>query len=167
MRTFSLIVLFILSFILQSTLYQYISIFEVIPNTNLILIVLVALFTNKKVGGVSGLLVGLAQDLLFGNAIGIHGLIYFLIGYLIGATNSNVSKENFIIPFIYTFIFTMISNIMFFFMYYFSDVDITFIGMIRNIALLESIYNSILSIFIYNFIKKLFVSPSLHFGRRD
>lgn len=167
MRVFSLIVLFILSFILQSTLYQYISIFEVMPNTNLILIILVSLFTNKKVGGVSGLLVGLAQDLLFGNAIGIHALIYFLIGYLIGATNANVSKENFVIPFIYTFIFTMISNIMFFFMYYFSDVDITFIDMIRNIALLESIYNSILSIFIYNFIKKLFVSPSLHFGRRD
>ncbi|MGO1368017.1 MAG: rod shape-determining protein MreD [Senegalia sp. (in: firmicutes)] len=167
MRIFSIIILFILSFVLQSTLYQYISIFDVIPNTNLILIILLSLFTNKKVGGTLGLIVGLLQDLLFGKAIGIHALIYFLIGYFIGATNTNFSKENFIIPFLYTFTFTFVANIMFFFLYYFSAVNITFIEMIEDIAFIESIYNSILSIFIYNFIKKLFISPSLQFGRRS
>ncbi|MBS4537176.1 rod shape-determining protein MreD [Clostridium sp. D2Q-11] len=166
MRIFSIIALFLLSFILQSTVFQYIAIFDVIPNTNLILIILVALFKNKKVGGTAGLIIGLLQDILFGNAIGVHGLIYFSIGYFIGVINPTVSKDNAISSFILTFLFTIISNIMFFFIYYFSSVNITFVEMIREIAIIEAIYNGVLSILLYKVMKKLFISPNLRFSRR-
>lgn len=167
MKIFSIIVLFISSFILQSTLYQYIAIFDVIPNTNLILIILISLFTNKKIGGITGLIVGLLQDILFGSILGIHGLVYFTIGYIIGMINSSVSKDSAVASFLLTFLATIFANILFLFIYYFLALNITFIQMLKDIAIIEAIYNAILSIFLYKTIKKLFISPSLKFSRRD
>lgn len=166
MRLFSIVLIFILSFVLQSTIFQYIEVFNVIPNTNLILIILVALFKDRKAGGAVGLVIGLLQDILFGSVVGIHGLIYFILGYGIGAINSTLSKDNAVTPFLLTFIATLITNIMFFFTYYFSSISITFVQMIKDIAIIEAVYNAILSIFIYKLIKKLFISPSLRFSRR-
>ncbi|MBS4535870.1 rod shape-determining protein MreD [Clostridium sp. D2Q-14] len=167
MKIFNIVALFIASFILQSTIYQYIAIFDIMPNTNLILIILIALFTNKKVGGIVGLIIGMIQDILFGNVIGIHGLIYFFVGYLIGMANSAISKDNSIASFLLTFITTICTNILFFFIYYFSSANITFIQMLKEITIVEAIYNSILAIFLFRIVKGLFVSPSLKFSRKD
>ncbi len=65
------------NFILQSTVFSQISIFGVVPNTGLIIIVTIALLKGRRIGGVVGLLVGLLQDIIFSPVIGVNGFIYF------------------------------------------------------------------------------------------
>lgn len=166
LRKLILFFIFVISFALQSTVFQYISIMGIKPNLMLILIISISLLKDKKVGGYVGLSAGLLQDILFGNVIGINGLIYFLIGYTVGLFNGSMFKGNPLVPFLVTFISTIFSNIMYFIFYYFSSADITFVRMLTNIALIEAIYNSILSVFIFILIRRLYTAPKLSFVKR-
>ncbi|WP_425446579.1 rod shape-determining protein MreD [Dethiothermospora halolimnae] len=166
MNIILIILITIFNFILQSTVFQYISINGVIPNTTLIFITVFALLKGKKVGAPLGLGLGLLHDIVFNDVIGIYALLYFIVGYTIGLIDNNVFKEN---PLVVV-VFTGVSTIGFQFMYYifmfFSSIDIEFIYFIKNIVIVEVLYNSILSIPIYKFIYSFNKGEKLKFGSR-
>lgn len=153
----------LLNFILQGTLFQYFSIFGVVPNTTLVIIVCFALFSNKNKGAIYGFVIGIMHDMLYGQALGVYALIYMLIGYFIGLINRKVFKDNLIISFFITAIAT----------FFYILVNITLIYVLRHdIALsdlpilsiiIQVLYNSIISIFVYLYVFKLYKKKILKF----
>ncbi len=156
----------IVNFILQSTIFQYISISGVIPNTSLIIIISFALLNGRWTGGIVGLFIGILQDILFGSVIGVYTLIYFLIGFLIGNSNENVFKGNPLTPIVFTAIATVIYHLFYYLFMYFFSLNEELLIILKQVILVEIVYNSLLSIFIYKLISKIYEDSYLNFTHR-
>lgn len=152
------------NFFLHSTILHKISILGVVPNTSLIIVVSFALLGGKKAGGIMGLITGLLQDVIFCDIIGINSLIYFLIGYFIGSINQNIFKENYMTSFVFTALSTFCFHIMYYILTYFLGFSINFLVQLKRVILIEIVYNSILAIFIFKQISKLYMTPTSMFN---
>ncbi|WP_072743376.1 rod shape-determining protein MreD [Sporanaerobacter acetigenes] len=166
MQGFIMFMIVLANFILQSTVFQYLGIFGVIPNTTLIIVVCIAILKGKKVGGVVGVLAGLLQDIIFSTTIGPNAFVYFFIGYFVGMIEQKFYKESSFIPFIFTAISTIVYHGLYFVVIYFLGIKIHFPLFLKNVVLIEILYNSILAIPIYKWFSNIFVVPSIRFGRR-
>lgn len=140
---------------------------DVAPNTSIIIIVTFALLSGKKTGAILGLCIGLLQDIFFCDVIGVNTLIYFLIGYLIGLTDQKVFKENLLLPFTFTVAATVAYHIIYFFFMYFLSINVSFLHLIKNVVIIEVIYNSIISIFFYKQVIKLYSGPGISYRKRN
>jgi len=160
------ILIIVINFIFQSTLLPYMSVFGVLPNTSIIIIVIIALLKGRKVGSIVGLSMGLLQDIIFSPVIGVNGFIYFFIGYLVGMMESRLSKDNILIPFIMTAAVTIGYHLFYYLFMFFLAYNINFSAFFKKTILLEMVYNSLLSILVYKWFSKIFIVPSIRFGRK-
>ena len=163
MRFLVLPLIIVLNFIFQSTIFQSLSIGNVVPNTSLIIIISFALLKGKKVGSSLGLCIGLLQDVIFSEVIGINALIFFLIGYMVGLVDNKLFKENIWIILLLTLIATFVFHFLLYTLMYFLGYEISFMIMFKKVIALELLFNIILSVPIYKGIKKMFKSPKLSF----
>lgn len=165
MRYFIITIIVLTNFLIESTVLHHLSVFDVTLNTSLIIIVCLALLAGKKTGSVLGLVIGLLEDIVFYDVIGVHALIYFLIGYLVGLTDKKVFKENLFLPFVFTFVSTIAFHIVYYVFMYFLSINIDFINLIKNVVVIEAIFNSLLSIFFYKQFLKLYRQPYISFRK--
>ena len=154
-----------LNFILQTTVFKHFSIMGVTPNTALILVVIFALLRGKYSGAFTGLAAGLLQDIFFGNIIGINALIYFLVGYVVGLLDEKVFKENLVLPFLTMLGSTFVYHMIYYLFMIFLSRNVSFTTMLKDIVVIEMIYNSVLTILIYRKVLKHYRGPRIRFTK--
>jgi rod shape-determining protein MreD len=88
----------IVNFVLQSSLFQYIEILGVRPNSALILIVSYSILRGDVEGALLGFFAGLLQDVYFGSYVGLHALLGLLAGYFCGKPFKDFFRENYFLP---------------------------------------------------------------------
>lgn len=93
MSRLKLFIFLLVNTILQTTVFSRIQFFGVHTNLSLVIIVYLALFYGHNTGGFYGLAVGLIEDLLFLNVIGVRALIYFIVGYYLGINNRRMGQS--------------------------------------------------------------------------
>ena len=125
---------------LQSSILPYISIMGVVPNTALIIVISIALYKGRIFGGVTGLLIGLIQDIVFSPVIGINAFIYFFIGYSIGLIENKLTRDNIIIPLIFSIFGIIFYNFSYYVFMFFLSRDIPFLSFAKDVLLIEIIY---------------------------
>ena len=79
-RFFAYLLVIIILFTIQSSMFQYAELVGVIPNLMLILIVSTAYMKGKTTGLLVGFFSGILYDIMFSNLIGLSALIYMVIG---------------------------------------------------------------------------------------
>lgn len=166
MSIYMIILTIFINFILESTLFNRLSLFGVVPNIGLILIVIIAISRGRKVGGMAGLVTGMLSDVMFSPVVGVKALIYFFIGYTIGMSENKLSKDNIIIPIIMTIGATFFYHLMYMLFMFFINNKIYMSGSFRTIFLLELLYNTILVVPLYKWLSKAYTLKGMTFGRR-
>lgn len=156
----------IINFFLQSSIFPYISILGVVPNTALILIICISIYKGRYYGSFFGLFIGLLQDIIFSSVIGINGLIYFFLGYLIGVSENRLIRNNIIVPVIFSILGLIYYNFFYYVFLYFLSRDIPFLSFARENLLIEIVYTCLLSIPIYKVFDYKFREPTISFGNR-
>ncbi|TCS91137.1 rod shape-determining protein MreD [Keratinibaculum paraultunense] len=154
------------NFILQSTVLPHINIFGVTPNTALIIIVVIGLLRGRIFGSTVGLIIGLLHDVIFCPVIGVNGFIYFFVGYFVGMTENKLAKDNLLIPFLATAISTIVYHGLYYIFMFFLGYNIDFSVFFKNVVILETLYNSLISMLIYKWFSNIFIVPSIRFTRR-
>ncbi|KAF5067528.1 rod shape-determining protein MreD [anaerobic digester metagenome] len=91
----------LINFILQTTLFQYLAIQGIFPNTALIIVVSYALLRGSKEGCITGICTGLLFDIFFGTAKGYYLLLFLCISFFIGKSQKNFYRENYLLPIIF------------------------------------------------------------------
>jgi len=99
MRRVFIVLVFIATLILQTTILPYLRIGGAMPDMLLVLVIFTALFYGSLAGGAVGLAVGLAQDLLGGHYFGLGALSCFFAGYLMGCLERRVNMDNILATF--------------------------------------------------------------------
>lgn len=141
--------------LIQSTVLESISIFNIKPNLLLIFIISVALLGSNIEGAVTGFLCGLTQDLLSGRVIGFYALLGLYLGLGIALINKRLYKENVLVAIFTTFVSSIIYE---FAVYFFVNVfkgSLELIFPFRYIILPEAVYNSAVSIVIFLIVLKI------------
>ncbi len=80
MNKFRYCISFILVLLLQTTVFPNLVFFSMTPSLILPYIAWVAILHGPTWGGYTGLALGLMEDVMFSEILGIHALLFFLIG---------------------------------------------------------------------------------------
>lgn len=139
----------IICFVLQSSLYHFISLANVMPNLLLILVVSTAYMRGNMTGMVVGFFSGLLIDIQFGNIIGLYALFLLIIGYVVGFANKIYSKDDYTLP----LFFIALADFVYQFLYYVFEFllrgKLDFLYYLRVIIVPELIYTVAAATLVY------------------
>ena len=151
----------ILNFILQSTVFQYIAVMGVKPDTALAIVVALGTFMGRERGALVGATAGMLQDIVFGKPVGITTLSYMLTGYILGENSGKVFKEHMVVPLIFTAGATVVKYIILVFFNYVLGIDTPILTYLRYFLPVEMVYNCIVSMILYRFLFALFFRKNM------
>ena len=154
----------IINLILQSAVFSSIEILGVVPNTALVLVIVVSLLKGRFTGSIYGVFVGLLADILYSSIIGINSLILFFVGYFIGFAKDSFARDNLLTPVIFTGLSTIFYHAIYVLIIYFLTADISLKSTLQNIFSFEIVYNAIFAIMYYKIFTKIFTRPRIKFN---
>lgn len=151
-RKIVVILTILISFLLQSTVFQVLSLGSISPNLMIILVSSFGFMRGKKEGMWVGFFCGLLEDIFYGRLLGMHALIYMYIGYANGYFNHIFYGEDIKLPIclisaselaygLGTYVIMFVMRSRFAFDYY-----------LIKIILPELVYTIILTLIFYRFI---------------
>lgn len=86
-RRIVVLLIIIVGFLLQSTVFQTLSIGSITPNLMVIIVSSFGFMRGKKEGLAVGFFCGLLEDIFYGRLLGMHAMIYMYVGYVNGYFN--------------------------------------------------------------------------------
>lgn len=155
LKIFTYTICIVIITILQSTVLNYIQIFNIKPNLIVVFIISCALARGNVDGAVIGLFCGLAQDISSGTVLGLYALLGFYLGFAVGSVNKRLYRDNLFVAVFITFCATFVYEFTFFFVTMFVNKRVDLWYALRRIIFPEAIYNSIVSVFIYIFVVRI------------
>ena len=148
------ILIFFITYFLQSNFFNWFTIAQVMPNLFVILVVWIGLFGNKFMGVTYGVLIGFFLDYLFRSKVGISAITIGLVGLIAKIFDKNFSKDSRITIMLIVGALTAFYEIVSYFLsYVVFSTQIEIMSFIR-ILVIEIIYNIILTVIFYPLIQK-------------
>ncbi len=147
----------VVALLIQLTLINSITILGLKPDLIMIVVVVFSLLKGGKEGTISGFASGLLQDIFSTGLLGINALAKTVIGFTCGIFKEKIFYEHilFLIPVI-TFVASFMQSILMFLLLRSFGIEYGLVWSIKQIALPEALYSSLLSPFIFLAINKLF-----------
>jgi len=149
MRFVLMAFLFIISLVLESTLFSYLTVAGIKPDLVLIMIILYALFHGSREGAIIGLMGGLLQDMLLGQFIGLNALAKLLTGLIFGVLEYKIYKESILIAAMALIFGTWWHETVIWLLGLFAGFSGNYFTAIINVIFPAIVYNSCLVPFIY------------------
>lgn len=139
----------VINMILQATVFEYIAIMGIKPQTGLAIIVCLSFMRGDVEGMFLGVFSGLLQDLLFAPFIGVHTCLCAIVGYLCGKFFAGFYNESVVIPGLLTVAAVFIYEFMYYIIMVLTAGYIDVLHFLGTIILPEVVYTGIISVFLY------------------
>lgn len=165
MTNFLIVLTIVINTIFQMTILPDLRVYGIVPNTALVIVVILALLKGRIYGGIIGIAIGFVQDILFSTVIGVNGFIYFFIGYFVGFAKDSFARDNVMNPVIFSILATIFYNLLYSLFMFFLSIDITINQVVKSVVSLELIFNGIAAVLIYKLLQKIFSQPKIRFTR--
>ncbi|MFZ5640270.1 MAG: rod shape-determining protein MreD [Bacillota bacterium] len=140
---------FVISLVLESTLFSRLVVAGVKPDLILVLVVLYAMLHGSREGAVVGFMGGIMQDLLLGRFIGLNALAKLLTGLLFGILEYKIYKESIIIAAAALIFGTLWHESVIWVLGLFAGFSANYFTALKDIIFPSVVYNSCLAPFIY------------------
>ena len=149
------ILIFFITYFLQSNFFNWFTIAQVMPNLFVILVVWIGLFGNKFMGVTYGVLIGFFLDYLFRSKVGISAITLGLVGLIAKIFDKNFSKDSRLTIIIMVIVSTIVYEIGLYALNMFIFSYEAKMGVFVKILLIEVLYNVIITSVLYEPIRKL------------
>ncbi len=146
----------VVSFIIQTSLFNFFNIFGTLPNLSLILLVIFAMMTDGITGGILGIITGVMYDAMIYDVFGVYTLAYFFIGSVIGTFNDDMLRENYVSYITVTAVSTVVMHLLIYLILFFLRYRVENAGGIISNILVETVFNTVLVIFVNKLVIKIF-----------
>lgn len=154
-RRISTIIIILLAFLLQTTIFHKLTLANVVPNLLLILTVCYSYMRGRTSGELIGLLCGLLLDMMYGSVIGLYAFIFMTIGFLCGYCQKIYFTDNYILP----CVLVGLSDLLYGFYYFITEFLVRgrlhFAFYFSHIILPELIYTLVVSVVIFHILNRL------------
>ncbi len=158
-RTLIYIVVILAAFLLQSTIFKFFALADIVPNLLIILTASIGLIRGRSEGCVVGFFCGLLMDISTGNYLGAYALCYMIIGFVLGYFNQIYYEEDITLPLILIGSADLLYGIFMYLVSFLVRGRFNFVFYLKQIILPELVYTVIVSIVIYRVI--LFICKKL------
>lgn len=154
-RVLSIAVIVLVSFLMQTTIFQSLALADVVPNFLLIVTVTFGYMRGEKEGMYTGFFSGLLVDCVFGSVIGLYALLYMGIGYLNGLCRKLYYSDHIVI----TVALISISDLIYNFFYYIFEFlfrsRLDFVFYLTRIIVPEMVYTLLAAVVLYRLLYSL------------
>lgn len=155
MKRFPLLFLIsILLVIIEHAFAWRFTILGVVPDIVFVYLVCFSLIRNEVESIVIALFTGIIKDSFFPGFFGINTLVYILIAYLVGLLQKRIFRDSIIVLVFVNFGATYLKGLINFAFFYLLSYKYDFAKFAFDINLIESLYNSFISILIYKLVLK-------------
>lgn len=149
------ILLIIICFLFQTTIFHGIDFGGIVPNLMIVLTASFGFMRGEKTGLMTGFLCGFISDIFFGNVLGLNAMIYMYIGYANGKFNRLFYPEDIKLPIGLIFV----SDLAYGFLYYITlflmrkrfHISYYFV----NIIFPEIVYTILITLFLYPLVLRI------------
>ncbi len=142
----------LINFILQTTVFESLSIMGIKPNTAVIAVVSIAFLQGELDGIITGLFAGFLQDSFFSLYIGCNMFIYACIGFVCGYCFKAFYKESFLLPLVLVAAADLWCSFAFFVFNILLRGYMNFFSFLMPVVIPELVYTVLVSAFLYRFI---------------
>lgn len=150
-----LAVLIVLSFLLQCTVLQSLSVGFISPNLLVILCVSMGFLRGRKTGLFTGFFCGILVDLFFGTLFGFYALIYMYLGYLAGYGCKIYYDDDIMVPMIFVGAGDLFYNLAVYGLQFLLRGRLGFGSYFLRIMVPELLYTVLLTILVYKLLYKV------------
>lgn len=158
MKTFTLTIIVLITYIIQTTIIQNFNILGIYPNLFLIVTCGVAFLFGSFSGGITGLSLGLLNDFYQGRNIGLYAILGLYFGIVLGQFNKRFFKDNYLVVLILIILSTLFYEL---FIYLFGVIiysqNFDFMRLIVKLLLIM-VTNIIAGIMVYPILLKVNLS---------
>lgn len=149
-----LILVTFLIYFLQANFFSWFNIAGIMPSLFVILVLFIGLFSNRTMGAIYGIAIGIIMDLVLGIKIGINAVSLGIIGFLAAIFDKNFSKDSRMTIMFMVLGATIIYEVLCYFLnYIFLSINIEILNFVRILGI-EICFNLILTIIVYPLIQK-------------
>ncbi|MBR3771487.1 MAG: rod shape-determining protein MreD [Clostridium sp.] len=149
------VLLVLLCFLLQTTVFQWFELAGIVPNILVIIVVSVGYMRGHNEAVLIGILCGLCVDLVYGNFIGFYAFIYMSVGYVSGYANFFYAADDFTLPIILIGIGDLLYSIVMYSLSFLLRARLHVFYYVRRIIIPELIYTVIVAIIFYKVIHSI------------
>ncbi len=154
-RKLAVFLIITVCFLLQSTLFQMLSIASISPNLLIVVTSSFGFMRGRKEGMWIGFFSGLILDIFFGSVIGFYALIYAYIGYVNGFFRKRFFPDDIKLPLILIAASDFSYNILVYLFLFFLRKRFRIDYYLLNIMLPELVYTILVTIVLYFIILKI------------
>lgn len=158
-RTLVYIAVILVAFLLQSSVFSFFALADIVPNLLIIVTASIALIRGRSEGCVVGFFCGLLMDISVGNYLGVNALCFLVIGFVLGFLNQIYYEEDITLPLILIGVADLLYGIIMYVLSFLVRGRFNILYYLTHIILPELVYTVILSIVAYRLI--LFICKKL------
>lgn len=149
-----LIITALVIYFIQADFFSWFNIAGVKPNLFVIFILFIGLFSNRTMGAIYGMTIGLILDFAIGNNIGAYSIGLGAIGFLAAVFDKNFSKDSRMTIMVMVSGSTLIFEIFqYVYKYILTTTNVEILSFI-TILVIEMIFNILIIIILYPLIQK-------------
>lgn len=149
------VLMVVISFLLQSTLFSQFTIGGACPNLLMIAVASLGFSEGKRTGIYAGFFSGILLDISFGSFYGMNALLYMYCGYLCGYFKKYIFTKDIKMPIILISFSDLLYSILFYFFSFMLNGKFHFIFYLKNIIIPEVIYTTLIACIIYPLIHSI------------
>lgn len=151
----SLIITFIIIYLLQTIFFSNFTIAGIMPNIFVILMLFIGLYMGRTMGVIYGIIYGIFIDFWIGKNLGFTSVSLAVVGLMCGFFDKTLSKDSRITVLLMGIISTIIYEIVLYTMQFmFLKINLEVFNFIK-ILFVEVIYNMLIIIIIYPLMKNI------------
>lgn len=154
-RYIYLLLLNIVCFVLQTTVFRHLPLGGVVPNILIMITAASGLMYGRKLGMFSGFVGGLMIDAMFNSVIGLTILIYSFIGYVNGMLNKLYFKERLYIPVITIVLCDLAYGVLYYVCRFMLRGRMDFMFYLIHVMIPEAVYTLIIGVPIYLLMRQI------------
>ena len=151
-RYLSIVIMLIIGFVMQTTIFGYLELANVRPNILLIITSVSGFMFGIRYGMLAGGVSGLLMDLMYSDLIGLSIIIYFFIGYFNVIVKKFYFKDDLSIPLALIGISDFVYGMLFYIMSFMLRGRLALFAYLKQVMLPEVVYTVIIGLFIYKFV---------------
>ena len=148
-RVIVMTLMVILCFLLQSTVFQALSLASVSPNLLLILTASIGLMRGEKEGLLTGFFSGILIDIFFGRTLGFYAMLYMFLGYGNGIFHRLFLDEDIKLPMVWVAFSDLAYGLLVYFFRFMLRGRFDFGYYLIHVILPELVYTVVVTIALY------------------
>ena len=154
-RKIVVIMIVIICFLLQSTLFKTLAIASISPNLLIIVTSSFGFMRGKKAGLFIGFFCGILIDIFYGGTLGFYAMIYMYLGYFNGFFRKIFFPEDIKLPMILITASDFVCNLLVYFFQFLMRGKFAFPYYMVHIIIPELVYTIMITVFLYFILLKI------------